>query len=232
MSDLYNRDPSGVIRIRPEAYDIADPSASVFQLNVTDITRANLIDMEKLDMYSQKMTGLSDTVMGMLDPGGRKTAQEIRTSSSFATNRLKVHAEFLSANFFSPMSSMLLANSQQYFKGELDLKFNEDFGVKNRGIFMNIRPELIAGQFDYSPVDGTIPIDRQTQGTIMQNLFMSIAGNQQMAQSYNLMEMFEFIAKLLGVGSLPSFRIQTMPQDQFNQQTQAGNLVPTQQGMM
>jgi hypothetical protein len=62
-----------------------------------------------------RLSGVNDNIMGMVNSGGRKSATEVRTSSTFGVNRLKTNSEFYSAQGFAPLAQMLLQNTQQKY---------------------------------------------------------------------------------------------------------------------
>lgn len=226
MQDLIRREPGGFIRAKPLAYG-TDLRNAVHQLQVADVTRSHISDMQMIEQYGQQVLGINDNVMGQVHPGGRKTATEIRSSTSFSTNRLKQQAEFIGATGYADFQTMVLLNSQQYFNSELALKH---LGMDQKDVapWVNIRPETIAGHFMFEAIDGTIPVDRQGQAQIFTQLMMQMM--QVDPQGMDVMKMFSFLGELLGFRNLPNFRVmQTMPDEQYQQQVQQGNLAPVNQ---
>lgn len=219
MMDLFNRSPSGVIRAKPEAYG-QDLRQALHQLQLADVTGQHLKDLQMIDVQGQQVLGVNDNVLGQVHPGGRKTATEIRTSTSFATNRLKFYAEWLSAVTYARKTRIMLLNSQQFFDGEMMIR---KFGMDRNDTeaFTKLTPEVIAGNFLYEPVDGTLPMDRIGQAQTFGQLMM-----QMMQQDPTLdgSAMMQFLASLMGFRALPAFRrMQVVPDEQFAQQQQAGN---------
>jgi len=96
---------------------------------------------------------------------------------------------------------------------------------------ITISPEDIAGAYDYIAVDGTLPIDRSQQAMLWTEMFKT-AGmfgpieQNPILQSYNIAEIFAWVAQLLGLKNMDRFRLQPMPDAQVAQQTQRGNLIP------
>jgi hypothetical protein len=119
MKDVLDPLPGGIIRLKPEAY--GQPTRDVVsQLPTADITQGHMADLPAIIGIGERTVGVNDQVMGMLESGSnRKTATEVRTSTSFSINRLKTIAEFASASAFEPASQMLVQNSQQYYDMEL-----------------------------------------------------------------------------------------------------------------
>ncbi|GAH39247.1 unnamed protein product, partial [marine sediment metagenome] len=154
MKDLMNNKAGKIIRLKEAAYG-TDVRTIVSQLDVHDVTNQHLADTRIIEDLAQKMVGVNDNIMGMIHQGGRKTATEIRTSSSFGINRLKTNSEWFSAGGWYDNVSQMLANTQQYYDDDQIFKLSGELGAEL--VDMQITPDDIAGQFDFVPVDGTLP---------------------------------------------------------------------------
>ena len=86
---------------------------------------------------------------------------------------------------------------------------------------------MIAGFYDFVPVDGTLPIDRFAQANLWKELLTGLYQVPQIAMSYDLGGIFAWMAQLAGLKNITQFRI--MPDQQLAQQVQAGNMVPNGQ---
>lgn len=225
FKDLTDGGPGKIIRLRPQAYG-QDIRSAVGQLQMHDVTGQNVNDMRTLSDIMQQVLGVNDNVMGQVNPGGRKTATEVRTAGTFSISRLKNVAEYYSAIGFAPLAFKMISNTQQfYFADEESQKdMFRIVGELAEGFkTIEVTPEALAGQFDFIPVDGTMPIDRVAQANTWKELML---GMMQTDIQANYEEMFNWIASLTGVRSLKRFKIQAMPDQQVAQQRQAGNLVP------
>lgn len=125
MKDVLNPLPGGIIRLKPEAWG-QDTRLVMTQMAVNDVTQQHLTNIPLMVGFGERVGGVNDQIMGMLDTGGRKTATEVRTSTSFGINRLKTMAEFASAAGVDPLARMLVQNSQQYYDMELEFKIAGD----------------------------------------------------------------------------------------------------------
>jgi hypothetical protein len=161
--------------------------------------------------------------MGLVNPGGRKTAQEIRVSSSFATNRLKTLAEWFSATGFSELTKMMILNSQQFMDESLVLRIAGDI---KRDKTINVDKSALEGLFDFAPVDGTLPVDRYAVANLMRDLIAQIASNPALAQQYDLLSMFEYVALLSGARNISRFRVQVVPDEMAAQMANNPNMTP------
>jgi hypothetical protein len=223
MKDLTDPNPGRLIRLKPGAYG-TDIRAAVMQLPVQDITRANLTDAQLVQDMIQRVTGVNDSLMGMVN-SGRKTATEVRSSTTFGINRLKTVTEYMSALGMAPWTQQIIQTTQQLYDQDRKYKIVGDlaqFGDK----YMNVTPEQISGFFDYTPVDGTLPVDRFAQVNLWQTLMGQAAKVPQIMAQYDFAKIFAFVAQLAGLKNINQFKIQVVPDAAMQQQAQMGNSVP------
>lgn len=224
VRDLEEPGPGKLIRLKPAAYG-QDVRTLLAQFPVQDITRSNLNDSETVAQLAQRITGVSDNVMGSVNSGGRKTATEVRSSTTFGINRLKTNCEWFGAVGFAPLASKLTMSTQQLYTGEKKFKIVGDQALWAQR-YMNISPGAIAGMYDFVPVDGTMPVDRFAQVNLWQQLMGSMAKVPGALQQYDLSKIFAFVAQLGGLKNINRFRIQVVPDGMMQQQAQLGNVVP------
>lgn len=225
MKDVENPEPGKIIRLKPAAYG-KDVRTAVTQLTTMDITRTHIGDAQMVQGFIERLTGANDSMMGMSEPGGRKTATEVRTSTSFGVNRLKTQCEWFSATGFSPLVQKLVQRTQQKYSMEKQFRIVGDLAQFSPQ-FALIRPEDITGFYDYEPVDGTLPVDRFAQANLWQMLMSQLPQYPSIMMQYDIAKIFAWVANLAGVKNLTQFRI-TDPAV-LQQQLQAGNVVPISQ---
>lgn len=224
--DVERPGPGKLIRVRPDKYG-TDVRAAFYQIQTQDVTQGNIRDAQMVIEMMQRLTGVNDAVMGVLG-NNRRTATEVRTSSSFAVNRLKTMCEYMSAVGFAPHARRLMQMSQQNLERSMILRRIAPEATVN----VNVTPESIAGNFNYVPVDGTLPVDRMAQAAMMNNIMTSAARIPQIGQRLDFYKIFAFTAKnLMGVRNFDSFQIQqnplqVAPTEQTMKQVDAGNMVP------
>jgi len=224
LKDLTDGGPGRVIRLKPGAYG-TDPRSAVFQMQVVDVTAQHLRDAMLIGELMQRVSGVTDNVMGMVSPRGRKTATEIRTSSSFSVNRLRTQAELNSAVGMAPLGQMLLQNTQQFYDTEQKFRIAGDL-LEKAEPFVQVTPEMIAGAFDFVPVDGTLPIDRFAQANLWKELLTVLSSVPPLAQQYDIAGIFSWVAQLSGLKNITQFRIK--PDEAVQQELQQGNIIPLQ----
>ena len=223
MKDVYNPLPGGLWRLRPEAYG-TDVRTVATQLAVTDVTQAHLKDSEYIGQLIQRASGVVDNIMGMVNPGGRKTATEVRTSSSFSANRLKTQSEYFSAMGFAPNSQMMLQNTQQYY--DLERKYKVAGDLLSEKSAIQITPEQIQGFYDFVAVDGTLPVDRFAQANLWSRLLQEGSKMPQVLAQYDLGKIFAWVAQISGLKNINQFKIQVEPNPMGGQVGPGGELIP------
>lgn len=227
IKDVQNSGPGFLWRLRPEAYG-TDLTKMFLQVPVNDVTRANISDFQTMLGIGERTLGINDQIMGSLNTGSsRKTATEVRTTTGFGVNRMKTVTEYMSAAGFSAHSQKLVQTSQQFYDAVQKLRRVGSFALEAGEGFMNVSPEDIVGQFDFVPVDGTLPIDRMAQANLWKEIMANLRNMPpQVAMSYDWARIFAWTATLGGLKNINQFRIQMMPDAALAQQAQMGNVIP------
>ncbi len=229
VKDMERPGPGKLIRLKPAAYG-QDVRTMIAQFPVSDVTRSNLSDSDLVGQLAQRVTGVNDNVMGSVNTGGRKTATEIRSSTTFGINRLKTNCEWISSVGFSPLTRKMTMTTQQLYQAEKKFRIVGDQALW-MGPYMMVTPDSIAGMYDFVPVDGTMPVDRFAQVNLWQQLMASMARVPGALMGYDLGKIFAFVAQLGGLKNVQRFRMQVVPDAQLAGQAQAGNVVPMRANM-
>lgn len=224
MRDITDPNAGKLIRLKPSAYG-TNPQTVLHQLQVSDVTAGHMRDAEGIGLMMQRMTGVSEQVMGMLQSSGRKTAQEVRTSSSFGVNRLKTSAEYFSAMGWSPLAQQLVQNTQQLYAEERMYKIVGDL-LDGQAQHLKVTPDMLAGFFDFVPVDGTMPIDRFAQSNLWRTLLADISKMPAVAQRYDIGRIFSWVAQLSGLKNIKQFEIKVVPDALAQRNAELGNSIP------
>ncbi len=230
MKDIMDPNPGKLIRLKEEMYG-RDVRSAISQLPVLNYTQAHLQDSQLIASLLQRVTGVNDNIMGMLSAGGRKTATEVRTSSTFGVNRLKTVSEWFSSGGWSDMAITMLQNTQQLMETQKKVRLAGDtWQIPGASQYLNVSPEDIQGFYDFIPVDGTLPIDRFALVNMWTQLLGQMATAPQVMQQYDLGKIFGYVAQLGGLKNIQQFKVQVASPEMLQQQTQAGNVVPIGQG--
>lgn len=230
LKDVQNSGAGFVWRLRPEAYG-TDISKIFMQVPVQDITRAHIADYQTMMGIGEKVLGVNEQIMGAVSSGGRKTATEVRTSTSFGINRQKTITEYMSNTGFSSHASKLVMSSQQFYDASQKLRRVGDLILDAGSGFLDVTPENIVGQFDVVPVDGTLPIDRMAQANLWKEIMAAVRNLPPQVQAgYDWMRIFGWAAQIGGLKNIQRFKIQVVPDQMLQGQAQAGNVVPINAG--
>lgn len=226
MKDITNPEPGKLIRLKPAAYG-ADVRTIVGQLQVQDVTRSNLNDAGLVTDLLARVTGVNDNIMGSVNTG-RRSATEVRSSTTFGINRLKTVSEYYSATGFADWSEQLIMTTQQYMSQERMYRVVGDLALAGNERFISVGPNDIAGFYDWVPVDGTLPVDRMSQVNMWTQLFSQMQALPQIAAQYDLGRIFAFVAQLAGLKNINQFRISVVPDGSMMNAQQAGNAIPVE----
>lgn len=226
MKDCTDPASGRLIRLRPEAYG-TDARLAVHQLQTVDVTQNHLKDSQIIAEMMQRVSGVTDNVMGMVNAGGRKTATEVRTSSTFGVNRLKTHSEYNSALAWTPLSQMFVSGTQQHYDAEQTFKIAGDL-LPGSPQQMMITPEDIAGFYDFVPVDGTMPVDKFAMANLWREIMAQMAKIPDLMAQYSIGQIFSYTAKLAGAVNIDQFRldVNVVPDKTLTMEEERGNVVP------
>lgn len=227
--DAEDGGPGFVYRLKPEAYG-QDLRSFFHQIPVQDVTQGHIGDMSTMLGIGERVTGISDQLMGVLSGGGRKTATEVRTSTGFGVNRLKTIGEFMSVTAVAQHAQRLVQTTQQYYDGEQKFKIVgelvTDMSPEAQQSFLSIKPEDIVGFYDFVPVDGTLPVDRLAMANLWKEIMLQMRTVPGLTQRYDFAKIFAHVAQLGGIRNLNRFKIEVGSPEALAQQADAGNIVP------
>lgn len=224
MKDFQSEGGGRLIRAKPLAYG-TDLRQAIHQLQTADVTQTHLRDMQLIGDLMQRVSGVTDNIMGVVGAGGRKTATEVRGANAFGASRLKIQAEFGSAQGFAPLAQMLLANTQQYYTGEEKFKIAGDLLMEGQE-FIQVSPEMIAGAYDFTAVDGSQPVDRFAQVTMWTQLLAQLKNMPQVGAQYDIARIFAWLAQLGGLKNIQRFKINVVSDDTALANAVAGRTQP------
>lgn len=219
LRDFLDPKPGKRIRMRPEAYG-RDPKDLIHQFSQYDYTRTHLQDVAFVEALFQRVFGINEQMLGALSQGGRKTATEVRSSTGFALNRLKVFSEFVSKQFFAPLSMKLVSNSRQMYTTEDKFMIAEN---KQSSEYREFTVDEIAGAFDYAAVDGSMPIDRFAMVALLKEALMAAVQLPGIAGRYDVASLFEHIMQMAGIKNMSNFEI--VSDEKVKQEAALGNMV-------
>ena len=230
IDDTEDGGPGFIYRLRPEAYG-TDITKFFFQVPVTDITRAHMSDLESMQTLGERITGINEQMFGGISKS-RTTATEVRTSTGFGVNRLKTITEYISAMGIGTLASRMVMDSQQFYDQQKKFKIVGDLAQMAGPAFMQIDPTMLSGDYDFVPVDGTLPVDRMAMATLWQNIMGQMRNFPQLMMQFDIGKVFTHVAQLGGIRNINQFKIQVVPDAVLAAQAGLGNVIPMKLGPM
>lgn len=224
IKDFRDPGPGRILRLKPSAYG-SDVRTVLTQMAFTDVTKQHLGDISIVADMIQRMTGVNENVMGMVNSGGRKSATEVRSSNALSINRMKTQAEFASAQGFSKLAAILVSQTQQMYSEEQTFRIAGSL-IEGSAPFVQIDKEMIAGYYDFINVDGTMPIDKMAMVNTWKELMVQGSALPGVMEQFDFVKMFSFVAQLAGARNINQFKIQVRPDAQMQASAAAGNSIP------
>jgi hypothetical protein len=202
--------------------------------------------------FGMKLMATNDPQQGM-PTESKRTLGEIQAIMSSSSQRVAALARVIDAQAIEPLVEMMIANLQQYMTIERYVELVGDAQKEFDGADqVAIRPDDIFGQYDYVPINGTLPMDPARQADSILTLVQTAGGipqlNGQMPMSDGSMAQFNYVravqelANILGFTDADDFieimvpqgippamaggPPQVLPDEEVAAQVAAGNLVP------
>lgn len=207
MQDLKSNEPGKLIRLKRAAFG-QDVRQAITQLNVVDITRSHIEDLEVFRRLGDMISAVSDNIRGLQDSGGRKTATEVRTSAEAGASRLAAQARLISAQGIVDLTEQMSVNLQSKLSQEVYISVVGRDGIDTP---LKVSPDSLAGDFYYPVHDGTLPIDRVAMLDVWKEILMGVSQDPNLSQQFSVPDIFQFVAKLGGAENIDSFRVQVAP---------------------
>ena len=220
MQDLKTPTDGRIIRMKKAAYG-QDVRSMLSQLQVVDVTRGHLADLELFMRLADSVSGANENLRGIQRSGGRKTATEVRTSGESGASRLAAIAKLCSAQAISDIAEQMTLNNQQYLSPEFSLQLLGDDALR-----APITADSLDGLFTFPVSDGTLPMDRVAMLDVWREIFAVVLQDQEMRMTFSAPKMFEWIAELGGAKNIEQFKISAQDPGAIAAAAAQGNLVP------
>jgi hypothetical protein len=206
--DLKNPKPGKLIRLKRSAYG-QDVKTALQQLNVVDVTRGNIDDMQAFMRIGDSLSAVNDNLRGIQEAGGRKTATEVRTAGEAGASRLAAQSRLISAQGLVDLSEMMSVNIQQHQTMEFYLQV---VGAQEMGKGPQpITPQSLAGDFYFPVHDGTLPLDRVALFDVWKEIMMAIMQSEALQAQFPLGEIFKHVSELGGAPDLANYEVKVAP---------------------
>lgn len=237
INDLKDPEPGKIIRLRRPAWGRGVDKV-VQQLQVNDITRANIADSAYITQWMDRISGADQSMQGAIRQGGpeRLTSAEFQGTRGSAVSRLQRIAMIIGMQFAQDIGIMFAVHTQQYMSKPQWVKATGRYAQQLQSTIsptgrVKADPYKISVNYDMIVRDGSIPGGNFSDAWIQ--LFKVIGSSEPLMAEFDISRIFMYIAQQLGAKNVEDFRrnmnniqTQTMPDEQVAQQAQAGNLIP------
>lgn len=248
VPDLIDRNPWGLVRTLPGT----KPGDGVFIAEIPDVTRGHWNDIGAMSDLKQRVSAASDAQQGVPTADGIRSATEIQRLTQLGSQRLGVISRIMSSTSVRPLVRMMVGNLQDAleYEGSLRIMGTDSPGELSNMIkddYIDFDLSMIQGDVDYLIVDGTLPIEPTRSAETWMNM-LQVMNQTGLNMEYKMGKIAEEAVRSMGVSDLDQFKISekeaaqgmspsqqqmqmermrgasVMPQEQMQQQIQAGNL--------
>jgi len=238
INDLKDPKPGKLIRLRQPAWGRGVDKV-VQQLNVNDITRANISDSVYITQWMDRISGADQSMQGALRQGGpeRLTGAEFQGTRGSAISRLQRIAMIIGLQFMQDIGEMFAVHTQQYMSQETYVKIIGNHAEKLKKTFgytkshARVEPSQMLVNYDLIVRDGSIPGGNFSQAWI--EMFKVIGTTPELMQEFDIVRIFSYIAGQMGAKNVDDFKrnmnnIQgrVAPDEEVLREAERGNLIP------
>jgi hypothetical protein len=222
---------------------ISSIGAMLQQMPMSDVTGSHDQLWQQLYAQAQTMMGSNDPTMGK-SSGSDTTATEISTLAASSGKRIVMLGRLTETTTIGPAVRRGIANRQHWTQSEQYYRILGDAARQLPNPFMLLKVNDIQGNFDFIATDGTGPDDPARQAMVFQQL-MNTAGQAGLhlqpgpdGRVVDLRGLLRTAAEQMGVRNWEQYLVEApqpqqpmgppgvMPDEQLQQQVQAGNMVP------
>lgn len=197
--DINSSSPNAKIPMKPSSYG-RPISDSFMSIPFNDQSSASLVpDALRVVDLGRTITGINAPQEGTFIKGNR-TQSEFQTISSNANNRLQTMAQFLEAQFFTPLKEILKINMLQYQKPG-------SYFSKETGGNVTVDPvALRQAIMTFKMSDGLLPVDKLVDTDFLQVVLQAAMTNQELMMEFDPVKLLDYIASLKNVPDLAQFQ--------------------------
>ena len=238
IKDLEDPKPGKLVRLRRPAWGHGVDKV-VQQLQVSDVTRANVTDSLYITQWMDRISGTDQSMSGALRQTGpeRLTRSEFQGTRGSAVSRLQRLAMIMGAQFMQDIGTMFAVHVQQYMTsdtvvkiiGRYEEQLKQQFG--RNATRVRVSPLDLAINYDLIVRDGSVPGGNFSEAWL--ELFRTVGTTPELMQQFDVTRIFMYIAQQLGAKNVEDFKrnlnqIQPtqMDNEQVIRQAEAGNIVP------
>lgn len=232
MEDLKDPQPGKLVRLRRAGWGKGVENV-VKQLQVNDITRANVNDSAMVMQMMQKISGADEHMLGALRQGGpeRLTGAEFQGTHASGLGRLNSMVHIVQSQVHQDMAYMFAMHTQQLMSEELYVtttgRWQETLMTAMGAKDGRIKVDPFSLLIDFDVVIDTPFNNRGNFTQFWIQMFQAISSQPELYQLFDLGRIFQHVALQMGEKNVQDFlRVQVQPTEQVLDQAQRGNMLP------
>lgn len=253
QEDIENPKASGLIRLKPDAYNSdVDLNKAVRPFPVADVTAGHMADMRVWADLIEQVSGANRMIQGLSNTG-RRAATEVQASLSLASGRMKLLALIMALQGVTELCEFQLANTQTFLGERLQLRVPEHYRAILGQDFIQVTPDMLSGSFRIPLLEQGIPTDKTFHANVLREVLgmgmQSQVVQATLARQINYSEIFFDLMRLIGKKNLRDYvydpqqqmamamqqqhmmqmvpgAIQVRPDEEVAREVERGNLVP------
>ena len=191
------------------------------QFMITDITKGHLETFQQIFHVLKAMASAPDTMQGMPMPS-KRTLGEVEQVNQSATLRLGIETQLFDLMLVEPYARRLVTNRQQFTSMEkayrLSGRLINQLGGEDKATMFRIKPEDLAGEYDYIVHTSTMAPDPARMTAIWGQLLTMLAQAPQLmnpdqeGMALNPVAVFDEFVRSAGVNYIDQFKIKVPEQ--------------------
>ncbi len=236
IADFKDPGPGKFVRLRRPAWGKGVKDV-VQQLQVTDITRNNIGDSSFILEWMQRIGGTDESLSGVLRSGGpeRLTKGEFQGTRTSAFSRIERLIKVISMQAFQDLGYMLAEHTQQLMSEETYVDITGRWQEELVSVYGNNAKAKVS-PFDLMVNYDVMVTESNNQGgdlNLWTQVYKSISENQGLAQQFDMVRLFEFVAQLGGAKNISDFKVKpkVLPDEQVIRMQEQGNVLPMKQAL-
>lgn len=214
VRSLREPGPGKLIYLKRSQWAMGKIDAAIKQFQVTDVTQNNMRDLAGVKSLTEDVMGTQGGLRGDMPGGNRErvTAQEVRGANSGSLRRLQMKTRRL-GYAMQDLATMMAYNTQQFMSeetyvkvaGRLEAELIEEMGEGYQGSRgrVAVKPMDLEIAWDIIEHDGSFPGDATAQEWLQ--LYQIVAGNEGLTATFNMVNIFKHLARLLGARNISDF---------------------------
>lgn len=244
--DVINQAPGKLIRLSQQFYYNRAPlEAFIKQLQVSDVTQGHIGDFGMMSSLIKELSGTTNLTQGIMQGmPERPTERGMDIAARGSTSRMQYLGNRIGLQFLQDLGIQEAYNTIQFMgedvivetHGRDQQKIFDMYGIGTKNV--KVRPTDLDFPFMVMPPGGILPGMENVQAItqVMQTLMNSPDAVMEVTKNNDITRLFSYWARLSGFEDVEEFertvpagggpQVSVQPDEQVQQQVQAGNMVP------